>query len=95
MTIINLTLELPEALAEEAQAAGLLSSERIVAMLEMELRRAAWDKFSAAAAQVRAAAAGEFGDLSEEQIRELVEAEIHLMRAEDETDASQTTADSA
>jgi post-segregation antitoxin (ccd killing protein) len=64
MTSINLTLELPESLAERARAAGLLNSERIAALLEMELKRqSAWQYINQAAALVNEAAVEDFGHL--------------------------------
>jgi hypothetical protein len=81
---VQITVELPETLAEEARAAGILSNERIAALLEMELRREnAWNRLNAAAAQVRQSAAPDLGALSEEEIMQLVDEEIDLMRAED------------
>jgi roadblock/LC7 domain-containing protein len=84
MTSVTLTVELPKSLVEEARAAGILSDERLAALLEMELRRAAaWERFNAAAAMVREAAASGYGELSEDEVMQLVDEEIHLMRAED------------
>jgi hypothetical protein len=81
---VQVTVNLPEALVEEARAAGILSNERIAALLEMELRReAAWERLNAAAAQAREAAAADFGALSEDEVMQLVDEEIHLMRAEE------------
>ena len=47
---MNLTLALPDPVALEAQAAGLLTSEAIEAMLKRELRRKAGARFSQSAA---------------------------------------------
>ncbi len=81
---VNLTVELPDELFEEAQAAGILSNERIAALVAMELRReAAWERLNAGAAEVREAVKSEYGALSEDEVRQLVDEEIHLMRAED------------
>jgi hypothetical protein len=81
---VQVTVNLPEALVEEARAAGILSNERIAALLEMELRReAAWERLNAAASQAREAAAADFGALSEDEVMQLVDEEIHLMRAEE------------
>lgn len=81
---VQVTVELPEMLVQEARAAGILSNERIAALLEMELRReAAWDRLNAAAAGVREAAAADWGSLSDDEVMQLVDEEINLMRAED------------
>lgn len=81
---VQITVDLPEALAEEARAAGILSNERIAALLEMELRRAAaWERLNAAAATVREAAEADLGSLSDDEVMQLVDEEIDLMRAEE------------
>ena len=36
---VNLIVQIPDALFEEARAAGILNSKRIAALLAMELRR--------------------------------------------------------
>jgi len=82
---VNLTVELPEALFEQAQAAGILNNERLVALVAMELRReAAWVRLNDAALIVRESAKAEYGDLSDDEVMQLVNEEIHLMRAEDD-----------
>jgi len=82
---VNLSVELPEELFEEARAAGILNNERIAALLAMELRReAAWVRLSTAAEIVRESAKSEYGDLSDDEVMQLVDEEIHLMRAEDD-----------
>lgn len=82
---VNLTVELPERLFEEASAAGILNSERIAALLSMELRReAAWERLNAAASVIRESANAEYGNLSDDEVMQLVDEEIHLMRAEDD-----------
>jgi hypothetical protein len=83
MSSVNLTIELPEALIEEARAAGILSSERIAALLEMELmRQSAWDRLNQTAEIVRESASSEYGHLSDEEVMQLVNDEVHLMRSE-------------
>jgi hypothetical protein len=85
MTSVNVTVELPESLVEQARAAGILSNERIAALLEMELaREAAWNQLYQAADIVRESAASEYGELSEDEVMQLVNEEIHIMRAEKE-----------
>lgn len=80
---VSLTVELPEALVENARAAGILSNERIAALLEMELaRQTAWERLLNTATIVRESAADEYGDLSEDEVMRLVNEEIHIMRAE-------------
>ncbi len=56
MTSINLTLDLPDSLAREAEAAGLLSPRGVAQLLRDEVRRKAAERLLAGAA--RASAAG-------------------------------------
>lgn len=89
MTSVNVTVELPESLVEQARAAGILSSERIAALLEMELaREAAWKRLYQAADAVRESAATEYGKLSDDEVMQLVDEEIHIMRAEERAKAA-------
>ncbi len=81
---VNWTVEIPEDLFEQARSAGILNNERIAALLAMELRReAAWERLNAAAAIVREAASTEYAGLADDEVMQLVDEEIHLMRAED------------
>ncbi|MEY2925794.1 MAG: hypothetical protein RL367_271 [Pseudomonadota bacterium] len=56
MTSINLTLDLPDSLAREAEAAGLLSPRAVAQLLRDGVRRKAAERLLAGAA--RASAAG-------------------------------------
>ena len=86
---VQITVDLPEALVEEARAAGILNNERIAAILERELRREeSWEQFSMSAASVREAAADDLASLSDDDIMRLVEAEIDQMRSEARDEAS-------
>lgn len=49
MTSINLTIELPDVLARDAQRAGLLTSQSIADLLSAELRRKQVDRLFAVA----------------------------------------------
>ena len=55
MTSIDLKLELPDRLAREAEAAGLLSSRAVARLLREEIRRAAFRRISEGAERVRKA----------------------------------------
>lgn len=52
MTSINLTIELPDTLARDAQRAGLLTSQSIADLLSAELRRKQIDRLFAIADQL-------------------------------------------
>lgn len=75
MTAISLTIELPDALARDAQQAGLLSSRSIADLLSAELKRQRIDQFFEIADQL---ADQDAPILSAAEI----EAEIEAARAE-------------
>ena len=84
MTMLTFTVELPDALVEEVRAAGILTNEHIAALLQMELRRnQAWERLNAASAMAHESFKAEYGVLSDDEVMQLVDEEIHLMRAED------------
>ena len=55
MTKVDLTLELPDGVAREAKAAGLLSSAAVARLVRAEMRRQAAERLLAGAARVNAA----------------------------------------
>lgn len=55
MTSIDLKLELPDKLAREAEAAGLLSPRAVARLLREEMRRAAFRRIAEGAERVREA----------------------------------------
>jgi hypothetical protein len=55
MTKVDLKLELPDSLAREAEAAGLLSSRAVARLLREEMRRAAFRRIAEGAERVRKA----------------------------------------
>lgn len=71
MTEIDLKLDLPDSVAREAKAAGLLSPRAVARLLREEIRRRAIERLRAGAA--RASAAGS-KPLSMAEIQEEVEA---------------------
>lgn len=79
MSVVNITLQLPEELAERAEAAGLLSSAQVSAWLEAELSRKEHLKLLRADLE-RLRAVSE--PLSDEEVTALVDEEIHAYRAE-------------
>jgi hypothetical protein len=74
MTRIDITLELPEPLAERARNAGLLDSERIVRWLAGELKRQE-------ALQALQATAEQLSPLEPKLSLEEIESEIRASRA--------------
>ena len=75
MTTLELKLSLPDRLAEEAQAAGLLTSEAIESMLRETLRRQHVEELRQAMATLAAA------DIPPMSIEE-IEAEVKAYRNE-------------
>jgi hypothetical protein len=71
MTMLELKLKLPDSLAKEAQAAGLLTSESILQLLEDAMRRRAGQALLEAA---KRAAQAEIPPLSMEEIQVEVKA---------------------
>jgi cytochrome P450 len=74
MTKVQLTLNLPDSLAREAQAAGLLTEQAVERLIEEALRREAGNKLLDAMQRLRAA---NVPPLMEEEIA----AEIKAVRA--------------
>lgn len=75
MTLINLTIELPDALVRDAQRAGLLTSRSIAEMLSAELKRQRIDQLFVIADQL---ATQDIPAMSPAEI----EAEIEAARSE-------------
>lgn len=96
MNLVELTIRLPQGLAEEAKQFDLLRDERIAALLEREiLREEAWYRLNAMAQVVRESAAEKYGALSEDEVMDLVNEEIKIMRAEDRAKAALQQSDEA
>jgi hypothetical protein len=55
MTKVDLTLDLPDRVAREAEAAGLLSAAAIARLVRAEIRRQAAERLLAGAGRVKAA----------------------------------------
>jgi len=83
MTDIDVTLTLNDALVDEAREYGLLTGERIAALLDAELKRVkAWRQFQQALEGIHAASRDHFGDLSEDEVMAMMDSEVKSVRAE-------------
>lgn len=83
MTRVNLTLELPEDMEEQARAAGLLTSEKIFGLIEAELeRQASWNRLFGMMKELQAATEEDFGHLSEDEFVDMVNDIVHEIRSE-------------
>lgn len=79
MNVVNVTLPLPEELVERANAAGLLAPEQISAWLETALeRKNQLEQLRNNLARLREVSQ----PLSDDEVAELVNAEIQAYRAE-------------
>jgi uncharacterized protein (DUF849 family) len=74
MNKVDITLRLPEELVNRAEAAGVLTEERVTALLEMEIKRQAHaERFAQTVKQLR--------ELEPPLTEEDIEAEIEAYRA--------------
>jgi hypothetical protein len=81
--MVMIDIQLPEGLAEKARAAGLLTSEKIAALLEAELarqRQAAAGRLLEATDDLQAAAREDFGDMTEEEFMQMINEDIRAVR---------------
>ncbi len=83
MAMVDITLNLPEELVEEAKEYGALTDARVAALLDAEVRRLKqWRDFQRTLEGLHTASRDHFGDLSEDEIMALVDAEVKEVRAE-------------
>jgi len=78
MTKVDLTLDLPDSVAREAKAAGLLSAAAIARLVRAEIRRQAAERLLSGAERVRAAG---IKPLSMREIQKEVDAVRKMRRA--------------
>lgn len=82
MTDIDVTLTLDDALVDEAREYGLLTGERISALLGAELKRVKTRQaFQETLSALHVASREHFGNLSEDEIMAMVDAEVKSVRA--------------
>ncbi len=75
---IDITISLPEELAEKAKSKGMLDQNRIVQLLESEVNRLErWDELHHTFAPARAAFRAEYGHLSEDEVIAFIDAIRH------------------
>ncbi len=83
MAMIDVTLNLPEELVEEAKEYGALTNASIAALLDAEVKRLKSRRdFQKNLEGLHAASREHFGDLSEDEIMGLIDAEVKEVRAE-------------
>jgi post-segregation antitoxin (ccd killing protein) len=86
MTTVSISIELPEELVEKAKNAGILQTQRLIAMIENELRReTAWRYLYQSAQIVRANAQDEYEHLSEDEVMQIVNKEVRALGSSNST----------
>ena len=75
MTQLNLSLRVPDDLAQQARARGILASRSLTAMLRRELRRRELNRL---AAPIRRLRSSPLTELTQEQLRSEIQAARHL-----------------
>ena len=81
MTELELKLSLPDQLAEQAKAAGLLTSEAIEGLVREALRKAAAQRFVASGKRIQEAGGPEITEAELEAELKAVRAELRKGRA--------------
>jgi len=83
MSNMNITVSLPEGLIERARFQGILNDERIAQLLEAEIERIErWNQLDQALEPARDSFRAEYGHLSEEEVMDMINQEVHEVRAE-------------
>jgi post-segregation antitoxin (ccd killing protein) len=80
MVGVLVTVELPKELEEKARAAGLLTSEKLAALIEAEVerqRQEAWERLSEAMDKVSASFRAKFGHLTDEEAQAMIDQWLH------------------
>lgn len=79
MIMATIQLDLPQEIEEAARSLGLLTSEKLVEMIEAEIQRQrqdAWDRLRATLAPVQASFREDYGHLSDDEALALIDAWI-------------------
>jgi len=75
MTLVNLTIEMPENVEEKARAAGLLTGEKIFELIEAELKRKrqeAGERLTKMMDEISTAFRADYGHLTDEEAMEMI-----------------------
>jgi len=90
MSRIILSIDMPEMLEEQARAAGLLSEERVIALIAAELaRQTSWNRLFGTMKQLQSASESDFGHMSETEFIDMVNDIVHEIRAKNATPQSE------
>jgi glutamyl-tRNA reductase len=83
--MVMIAFELPEALAEQARAAGLLTDEAIMEILEEKLekrRQEAAERLWQIAKELQEAAREDFAGMTEDEVMDMINEEVRAVREE-------------
>lgn len=96
--MVMVRVEIPEQVEAEARRLGLLSGEKLAALIEAEVererqqqRREAWQRLDEAMEPVREAFRAEYGHLSEEEVIDMIDTWLHEVRAEMQAERENAT----
>lgn len=90
MAQVEVTLNLPEELVEQAKALGALNDSRVAQLLDIEVKRIQrWQAMQETLAQLQSDTREHFGELSDEEAMALVDTEVKKTRAERRKSSSQ------
>jgi len=75
MTLVNLTIEMPENIEQKARAAGLLTSEKVFELIEAELERKreeSWKRLQTMMDDISTAFRADYGHLTDDEAMEMI-----------------------
>ena len=88
---IDITLKLPEDLVQRARAEGILTSQRIAQLLEIEMERIQhWRNLDEAFIPVRESFGADHATMTEDEVMDMLTEIVHEVRTESLQNASDT-----
>ncbi len=75
MTLVNLTIEMPENIEQKARAAGLLTNEKVFELIEAELerkRKESWKRLQTMMDDISTAFRADYCHLTDEEAMEMI-----------------------
>jgi len=83
MSDIDVTLQLPAELVEQARERGILSNDRIARFLRSEIERAkAWQELDKSLDPVRESFRAEHDQMTEDEVMDMINEIVHEVRRE-------------
>ncbi len=88
MARVNITIDLPDDIEQQARDAGLFTNEKIFDLIEAELeRRSSWNRLFGMMKQLQAATEADFGDMTEGEFIDMVNEIVHEVRVQPQPNA--------